>query len=113
MQAAKLEQFRKRLQDLSSRIAGDVAELAKETADAPSRRARGPEDGSEGSTEQFDRDIALTISEESLRDEALAALDRIEKGTFGTCESCGDSIAEARLNALPFARKCIKCASGQ
>ncbi|MBX9655694.1 TraR/DksA C4-type zinc finger protein [bacterium] len=111
MQAAKIEQFRKRLVELSNRIAGDVAELTKETADAPSRRARGPEDGTEGSTEQFDRDIALTISEEALREEALAALQRIEKGTFGQCETCGGTIAEARLQALPFARKCIKCAS--
>ena len=111
MQDAKREEFRIRLLEMSKRLSADVEELNKETSEAPSRRARGPEDGSDGSTEQLDRDLALTMSEEALHAETLAALDRIEKGTFGKCESCGTNIAEARLNALPFARKCIRCAS--
>ena len=37
------------------------------------------------------------------------ALDRIDKGTYGLCRDCGDSIAEARLNAIPWTRVCIKC----
>ena len=112
MQAAKREQFRKRLLEMSKRLSGDLEELARETSEAPSRRARGPEDGSEGTTEQFDRDIALTMGEASLREETLAALERIEKGTFGMCESCGSPIGEDRLDALPFARQCIRCANG-
>jgi RNA polymerase-binding transcription factor DksA len=39
-----------------------------------------------------------------------AALERIENGTYGTCVSCGDDIAPARLDALPFAQQCIDCA---
>ena len=50
----------------------------------------------------------------SLRD-ALAdindALDKIELGTYGQCESCGGEISEARLEAMPAARLCISCAS--
>ena len=37
------------------------------------------------------------------------ALKRIEEGTFGTCASCGKKIAEARLEAMPYATKCIDC----
>jgi RNA polymerase-binding transcription factor DksA len=37
------------------------------------------------------------------------ALKRIEEGTFGTCTSCGKTIAEARLEAMPYATKCIEC----
>jgi RNA polymerase-binding transcription factor DksA len=37
------------------------------------------------------------------------ALKRIEEGTFGTCTSCGKMIAEARLEAMPYATKCIEC----
>ncbi len=37
------------------------------------------------------------------------ALMRIEKGTFGICRDCGEPIAEARLNAIPWTRKCITC----
>ncbi len=38
------------------------------------------------------------------------ALQRIESGTFGVCVVCRETVAPARLEALPFARTCIKCA---
>ena len=37
------------------------------------------------------------------------ALLRIEKGAFGLCRDCGEPIAEARLNAIPWTRVCISC----
>jgi DnaK suppressor protein len=37
------------------------------------------------------------------------ALERMEAGTYGTCERCGQPIAEERLEALPAARLCIRC----
>lgn len=40
----------------------------------------------------------------------LAALERIENGSYGTCESCGESIGEARLKAIPEAARCVSCA---
>ncbi len=40
-----------------------------------------------------------------------AALDKLDAGTYGLCESCGGPIAEARLEAMPAARLCIACAS--
>ena len=39
------------------------------------------------------------------------ALGKIEAGTYGLCESCGQEIAEARLEAMPAARLCMACAS--
>ena len=41
-----------------------------------------------------------------------AALDRIAKGTYGVCLSCGEPIAEARLDAVPHAALCRDCAAG-
>ena len=41
-------------------------------------------------------------------DDALAKFDA---GTYGVCESCGEPIGEARLEAMPAARLCITCAS--
>jgi DnaK suppressor protein len=43
-----------------------------------------------------------------LRD-VVSALQRIDDGNFGSCERCGEPIAEKRLEALPFARYCIDC----
>jgi RNA polymerase-binding transcription factor DksA len=39
------------------------------------------------------------------------ALAKFAAGTYGQCESCGNQIAEARLEAMPAARLCINCAS--
>ena len=43
-----------------------------------------------------------------LRD-VVAALQKIDDGSFGNCERCGEPIADKRLEALPFARYCIDC----
>jgi len=42
-----------------------------------------------------------------------AALAKLESGTYGTCEDCGQTIPSARLDAVPAARFCITCASKQ
>jgi DnaK suppressor protein len=50
----------------------------------------------------------------SLRETLLevdAALVKLEAGTYGQCESCGEDIAEDRLEAMPAARLCMSCAS--
>jgi len=43
--------------------------------------------------------------------EIEAALAKLENGTYGQCEDCGQAIAPARLEAMPSARFCITCAS--
>lgn len=40
-----------------------------------------------------------------------AAIHRVEAGTYGKCERCGQDIAPERLEAVPAARLCIRCAS--
>ena len=37
------------------------------------------------------------------------ALDRIDEGSYGICESCESEIAEGRLVAMPFTRLCVQC----
>jgi len=44
---------------------------------------------------------------------AKEALDRIEHGTYGICRDCGEPIAPARLNAIPWTRVCITCKEKQ
>ena len=41
------------------------------------------------------------------------ALKRIDKGTYGVCRDCGEMIAPARLNAIPWTRVCIACKEKQ
>jgi len=41
------------------------------------------------------------------------ALLRMEKGTYGICRDCGEPVAPARLNAIPWTRVCISCKEKQ
>ena len=38
-----------------------------------------------------------------------AALERIREGDFGLCDTCGESIPKERLEAIPYARLCLRC----
>lgn len=54
---------------------------------------------------------ALANSLQETLDEVERALGKLEDGTYGKCEVCGEDIAAARLEAMPAARYCITHAS--
>ena len=41
------------------------------------------------------------------------ALARLDEGSYGVCRDCGEAIAPARLNAIPWTRVCIECKEKQ
>jgi DnaK suppressor protein len=72
------------------------------------------EEGGEGGTANVDREMDLHLSAQARATvvEIDRALAKIEDGTYGLCEQCGDTIPEARLQALPHAALCVTCKSG-
>lgn len=54
-------------------------------------------------------DLSQAVYERAIR-EAAGALDRIQNGTYGSCEQCHGQIAVERLQALPHATTCTGCA---
>ena len=66
-------------------------------------------DGSLASLDQA-RDSALLERTEQTLAELVAAQHRLEAGTFGVCEICGQEISPERLLARPETRDCISCA---
>jgi DnaK suppressor protein len=60
---------------------------------------------------ETDTDYVLHIRERegNLVTKIKEALQRLEQGTYGICEECGEEISEARLEARPVARLCIAC----
>ncbi|HEU4684776.1 MAG TPA: TraR/DksA family transcriptional regulator [Nitrospira sp.] len=56
-----------------------------------------------------DERLSLLESRSRTRDQLDEALRRLEEGRYGICEECGAQIGEARLRAVPFARRCIAC----
>lgn len=51
----------------------------------------------------------LADNEKQMLDAIESALRRIEKGSFGLCESCRAEIADKRINAIPWVRYCMPC----
>lgn len=100
----------------------DIREkLEEERAERLQERAHLEEDLSyeadygfgEGDPGIYERERAMAMIEDV--DDRLAeierALKKIEKSTYGICESCGDEIPVARLEILPSTRYCVECAS--
>jgi len=58
---------------------------------------------------EMDRDDAMLAVVEGQRQEVLAALERIEAGTYGRCVSCGTELPEERLEVRPEAARCVNC----
>lgn len=61
-------------------------------------------------TETFDRERDLSLLEqvEAELTDIEHALERLEEGTYGTCEACGKPIGDERLEAVPAARFCLE-----
>ncbi|MBI5884148.1 MAG: TraR/DksA family transcriptional regulator [Elusimicrobia bacterium] len=104
--ASQLAQIRKKLvemrEDLVSTVRKQAVTEIEETGDAADQ-----------ASQSLEREILFNLSdnERAVLDQVEAALRKIEKGSYGVCESCRKGISKARLDALPFARYCIGCQS--
>jgi RNA polymerase-binding transcription factor DksA len=71
------------------------------------------EESGEGDTlsVERERDLALSASANQTVMDIEKALVRMDDGTYGYCEVCGDRIPVPRLEAIPWADQCVKCKS--
>lgn len=67
-------------------------------------------DSGQVAAEQGENKALVNQLEETLRD-VERALAKLDEGSYGTCETCGATIGEARLEAMPATRFCIACAA--
>ncbi|MDX6689717.1 MAG: DnaK suppressor protein [Solirubrobacteraceae bacterium] len=108
-----LAAVRRRLEERRDRTSERVAALAQRpelgTAQAFGKRI------GDGTVEAISRLTEIGVG--SSLEQALArterALAKIDAGTYGTCDSCGEPIARARLEAMPDGVMCLACADAQ
>ena len=107
----KLESFRTLLNDRLN----DLLEQAYETVDDMSDQKESLPDPSDRATLESDRNFTLRIRdrERKLIGKIKDAIERIDAGTYGICEECGEDISEKRLKARPVTTLCIDCKKKQ
>jgi RNA polymerase-binding protein DksA len=117
MKQQDLEKFRERLlrmgDDLEGKVRGLKDEALRSTADeVRSNLSKTPMHLADLSSEHYNQQIATDLlqNERDMLAEVVAALQRLEDGTYGKCESCGKGITRERLDAVPYTRHCIQCA---
>ena len=107
----QLEFFRQllhqQLDELLSEVNKTVSDMSDDNENMP--------DPSDRATLESDRNFTLRIRdrERKLIGKIKDALERIELGTYGICESCEEDISEGRLKARPVTTLCIECKKKQ
>ena len=101
---------RKRLEEMRDDLDRSIAILAGERS-GPQAGAGYPQDSADAgaSLSEADRTEAVLDSARGQRDEVVAALARIDDGSYGRCTDCGQGIPEGRLEARPDAARCVNC----
>lgn len=111
-----LERFRKRLEAEKVRLEELSADYERDLEEArltESSSDRSPDPGNaEASSMKLEYAKELSIEQNTLDllRKAERALEQIDAGTYGTCESCGQAIPVERLEVLPYSTLCVECA---
>jgi DnaK suppressor protein len=100
---------RKRLEEMRDDLERTLLVLQGEH---PLVRGGSAEPGDAGANlTEADRNAASVQTAEAQRAEILAALARIDDGTYGQCVDCGNPVPDARLEARPATPRCVPCQS--
>lgn len=114
-----VERFKRRLEEEKERLEEQIEDYERELEEArltESSSDRSPDPGNaEASSMKLEYAKELSIEQNSidLLSKVSRALDRVNAGTYGICESCGQPIPVERLDVLPYITLCVDCASRQ
>jgi DnaK suppressor protein len=111
MTKQKMEYFK----NLLDKTMVDLLEEANKTVSDMTNHNGNLPDPTDRASLESDRNFTLRIRdrERKLIGKIKEALERIETGTYGICEFCGEEISEARLKARPVTTLCIDCKTKQ
>lgn len=113
----KLSERESKIQEIKKKLLQQKEELLIEAEDARSvlpEEGVFPELGDQASAD-IDKGFMLRLKgrERLLLKKIDEAIDKIENGTYGICESCGETISTKRLEARPVTTLCIECKTDQ
>ncbi|MDQ2884749.1 MAG: TraR/DksA family transcriptional regulator [Chloroflexota bacterium] len=110
--AIDIQKMKERLEEKRAELQTQVKDLteAHPTPVDPIEVSEGPQDFEETAVDflEMQQEQSIDVNERALLTEVEAALKRIEDGSYGKCIVCGDAIPEKRLEAIPWASRCVK-----
>ena len=110
--AIDTQKMKQRLKEKQAELQEQIANLteANPTPVDPIELSEGPQDFEETAVDflEMNQEQSILVNEQALLTMVRSALKRIEEGTYGLCVDCGQPIPEKRLEALPWAARCIK-----
>jgi len=103
--------FKQKLEDMTKNLLTEAEKTIHEMTDNNDNYP----DPTDRATAESDRNFELRIRdrERKLLAKVKAAIERIEEGTYGICDECGDEITTKRLEARPVTTLCIDCKTKQ
>ncbi len=98
---------------LRAELLGDMTKMENDSLKDHAKTVSIPTDKEELGSDNAEQELTLTLlgSGEDILDQVEAAIYRIEDGGYGRCEKCGEEIPKSRLDAIPYAADCVRCAS--
>lgn len=111
MMASNQSKVKEKLLKEKQRLENELAELQKgETKPGEQRDDPfGKREEAASEATEMENHEALKEKVEDLISDADKAIEKLGRGTYGKCDSCGQPIGAERLEALPTARLCLKC----
>jgi DnaK suppressor protein len=107
-----MQQIKKRLEEKRTELRTQIGGLdqAHPTPVDTTEISEGPQEFEETNVDftEMQQEQSILVNEQALLTEVEAALKRIEDGTYGRCIVCGQPIPEKRLEAIPWAARCVK-----
>ena len=113
---SELKGVRKELEGEVTRLRTEIEEAEQELVDLMRDHADGAgDDQADQGAKTFEREqeISLANNARAMLIQNLHALERLEDGSYGQCESCGNPIGKLRLQAYPRATLCVACKTKQ
>lgn len=106
---AKLNKYRKVLLDILQELGVKIEHM--EDSVLRSETEPSPDEADEFGSDNYHQEFQLGLieNEEEILREVHDALERIQDGAYGNCESCEQEIPARRLDVLPYARYCVTC----
>ena len=110
---AKQSKYRPVLLDILRQLGAKVERMEEAVllSDDGASLDESEEFGSEGYSRDFQ--LGLIENEDEILQNVQEALDRIDNGTYGTCDACDALIPERRLQVMPYAKFCVKCQAAE